>query len=236
MAMKVGFYLVQGDSADGYVMADMLLRSVRQAMPGVEVAQFTDLKSPAVYGVDHLLRKPAAPLALLRSLHQASVEGEWLFIDTDAIVRQDVRHVFAHRDFDLALADRSWPHLEPMPDFAAVMPWNIGVVFSRCPSFWRAVHEALLKAPEKAQDFMGDQFVACELLKTGRWTLHELPGIRFNYPPKDADDAGLDAAIVHFKGHYRKPWMLQRFADYAVAGRSGLLTLRDQPGDPEYHH
>lgn len=213
--MNIGFYLVQGDQGDGYVLADMMLRSVRAAMPGVPVTQFTDLKSPPVYGVDHVMRKPFAPLALLRSAHQMNVEGEWLFLDTDVLVQKDVRDVFQH-PFDLALADRSWPHLEPTPAFAEAMPWNIGVVFSRCPQFWRAVHEGLRAAPETAQDFMGDQIVACALLKTGTWALHELPGTRYNYPPAHADDIGRGAAIVHYKGHYRKPWMLQRFSESAV--------------------
>lgn len=212
--MNVGFYLVHGDSPDGYVMADMMMRSVRWSMPGVKLFQFTDLTSPPAYGVDHVLRKPKAPLALLRSLHQACVEGEWLFIDTDVIVQQDVRHVFS-QPFDIALADRSWPHLEPTPIFAEKMPWNIGVCFSRCPRFWRSVHQGLIDAPQYAQDFMGDQFVACEILKRGQYALHELPGVLYNYPPKDAEDSGSGASIVHWKGEYRKPWMLQRFATCA---------------------
>lgn len=209
--MNVGFYLVQGSTADGYVMADMMLRSVRQSMPGVQVYQLTDFTSPAVYGVDHVLRKAPAPLALLRTLHQSRLEGDWLFIDSDVLVQKDVRHVF-DRDFDLALADRTWPHLEPTPEFAEVMPWNIGVVFSRSPAFWRRVYQTLMTSPAQASDFMGDQIVACGLLMQGNWKLVELPGMAYNYPPKDAQDDGRDAHIVHYKGSYRKPWMLERFA------------------------
>jgi len=206
--VNVGFYLVQGPNPLGYVLADIMLRSVRMAMPGVEVFQFTDLKSPTVYGVDHVLRKPSQPLALLRTLHQACVEGDWLFVDTDVLVRQDVRDVF-DRPFDLAVADRQWQHLETPLEFTEAMPWNIGVVFSRAPKFWREVHERLLSGPERAQDFMGDQKAAGALLKTGAWALLELPGMVYNYPPSGPDDQGEQAAIVHYKGP-RKDWMLQR--------------------------
>lgn len=205
--MNVGFYLVQGPDPTGYVLADLMLQSVRRAMPGVRVTQFTDIKSAAVYGVDHVLRKPKQPLALLRTLHQACVEGDWLFIDTDVIVRRDVRHLF-EQPFDIAVADRQWQHLETPPKFTAAMPWNIGVVFSRGPRFWRAVHTQLLSSPAQAQDFMGDQVAACHLLKTGDWRLLELPGMAFNYPPSGPDDHGDQASIVHYKGD-RKGWMLQ---------------------------
>ena len=206
--MNVGFYLVQGPDPAGYVLADIMLRSVRSAMPGVEVTQFTDLKSPAVYGVNHVLRKPKQPLAVLRSLHQACVEGEWLFLDTDVVVQRDVRAVF-QEPFDIAVADRRWQHLEATPEFTAQMPWNIGVIFSRAPTFWRAIHEALLRAPEQAQDFMGDQRAAGVLLQSGHWALLELPGMDFNYPPSGPEDRAEQASIVHFKGN-RKDWMLQR--------------------------
>lgn len=210
--MNVGFYLVQGEHGDGYVMADALIRSVRRTMPGVAVTQLTDLESPAVYGVDHVLRQPSQPLALLRTLHQSHVEGEWLFVDTDVVIRRDVRDVF-QQSFDIAVVDRDWPHLPSLPsDYMQAMPWNIGVVFSRCPAFWRVVHEALLVAPQTAQDFMGDQVVACSVLRqSDRWRRLELPGYLYNYPPAHPDDHGEDAAIVHYKGE-RKAWLLRRIA------------------------
>lgn len=205
--MNIGFYLTQGDPS-GYVLADLLLRSIQRTMPGVPVSQFTDLKSPSVYGVTHVLRQPPQSLSLLRSLHYASVEGDWVFLDTDILVQRDVRNVFL-RPFDIALADRRWPHIPPTPDFTSAMPWNAGVIFSRCPDFWWEIHERLKSDTSTAGNFFGDQAVICDLAKSDRYRILELPGMVYNYPPASADDAGKDAAIVHFKGP-RKRWMLDR--------------------------
>jgi hypothetical protein len=153
-------------------------------------------------------RLPAAPMAQLRPLHQSRVEGEWLFLDTDVIVRRDVGCVFAEA-FDIALADRNWTHMEPTPGLTRKMPYNAGVAFSRCPDFWRYVHEAVMARPKWATSFMGDQMAIAHVLRAHpvSFDLEVLPGMVYNYPPNARDDRGIyDAAIVHFKGS-RKVWM-----------------------------
>jgi len=177
-------------------------------MPGVKVTQFTDAKSPAVYSVDDVRRKPPAPLPLLRSAHFSDVEGDWLFLDTDIVIQRDVRSVFDD-PFDVALCDRNGLTLPGEENFAKEMPFNAGVIFSRNPSFWKVVH-ARLKRVKKLDPWFGDQKIIAELAASGEFNVKILPGQQFNCPPTSATDTTIEqASIVHYKGN-RKEWMLAR--------------------------
>lgn len=205
--MNVGFYLTRED-ATGYVLADMLMASVHDTMPGVQLTQFTDPKSPPVDGVDHVRRLPAGPLSLARSRHYAAVEGDWLFLDTDTLVLQDVRDVFT-RPFDIAVTDRHWPHLPPLSEeFTAEMPYCAGVVFSRSSAFWVAVHHRVSMLGEKDQ-WYGDQRALAQELATGKYTQLTLPGVVYQYPPLGEEDDLSQVAIAHFKGKSRKAVLLK---------------------------
>lgn len=216
--MKIGFYLT-GDrdagAASAYRCAELLMASIRAAMPGVPIAQLTDPTSLAIAGVDEVFRGHAAPLSVARPTLFAMLRGDWLFLDTDIIVRGDVRHVFDQK-FDVALADRNWIHIQEGEKFRARNPYNAGVAFSRSPAFWEATLEAVNAAGEKWQtSFMGDQMamaVAAGWHKGERrsnpFHVLELPGMRYNYPPSGPKDPGMaNALIVHYKGP-RKQWML----------------------------
>lgn len=185
-----------------------MLHSVRKNMPGVNVVQLTDEKSPAVHGVDEVRRKPASPLPLLRSAHYSECEGDWLLIDTDVVIQKDVRWIF-NSEFDIALCDRDWPNVPTPDDIAKDMPFNAGVVFSRCPEFWRRVHAELLNVKD-LNAWYGDQKVICDLAVSSEFDVLILPGQDFNCPPASAQDPiAEDASIVHYKGN-RKDWMLSQ--------------------------
>lgn len=209
--MQVGVYLTfpkDKDDCTNYVLADILLRSIRQHMPGVKVSQFTDEKSPAVYGVDEVRRKPKAALPLLRSAHFADAEGEWLFLDTDIVIQKDVRAVF-DEPFDVALCDRQGLTTPVEENFAKEMPFNAGVIFSRNPDFWKVVHARVARV-KKLDPWFGDQKIIGELAQSGEFNVKVLPGQQFNCPPASATDTSIDqASIVHYKGN-RKEWMLAR--------------------------
>lgn len=202
--MNVGFFTVYRLDPQHYVLADKLVRSVRSAMPGVEVVQFTDESSPAVLGVDRVRRRPPGKMLERRMEHYAECEGEWLLVDTDVLVRQDVRDVFADGVFDVALADRSWPHLPQKEDVLATMPFNSGVMFSRSPDFWRSVLAIWREAGKN--DWMSEQRAVYEAVRSGRHRVKILPGMKYNYPPKGPKDPLDGVAIAHFKGE-RKQWM-----------------------------
>jgi hypothetical protein len=227
--VTVGFFLVDGGSVDGSigaVCAEALTRSVRQSMPGVPVVQFTDETTQAVDGVDEARRLPSEPMARLRMRHHASVKGEWLFVDSDVIVQKDVRGVF-EKPFDVAITTRNWEHLRRANGFTDRMPFNVGVVFSRCHKFWKDAYVALGKLSKESQEWMGDQQAICDLVAHSRYRFAFLKGSRYNFPPYVSEKHGevdpnaveesarieRKAHIVHYKGIERKALMLQRIRE-----------------------
>ena len=209
--MTVGFFNVWRGDTTHIVCADMMIRSVRRTMPGVEIVQLTDLDSPQLHGVDRCERLPAAASALLHCRHFAALPGDWLLLDTDVLVERDVRDVFRW-PFDIAVADRigTMVNGEVGSKFMQDCPYNCGVVFSRSPEFWReccTLVEAM--SPDK-QRFMGIQYAACEVIAANRYYVKVLPGLEYNYPPRSRED-DTAAAILHFKGR-RKAMMLARMA------------------------
>lgn len=228
--MKVGIFLVDHQTLDsqcGYISAAALVQSIRRVMPGITVVQFTDEHSAPLEGVE-VQRLPNTHMALLRMQHHASVDGDWLFLDADVLVQQDVTHVF-DQAFDVALTKRDWTHLKKAGGFTKRMPTNTGVVFSRCPAFWDAVCRRLRELPKEKRRWMGDQEVIGELLGSQTFTVKMISGARYNYPPPlpsliadDEDDDGVSqellaqAAIVHYKGPRRKPMLLERIRQEAL--------------------
>lgn len=220
--MKIGIYHVDTHteaSRDAYIWAKALVRSARAWMPDVPIVHFTDLASKAVKGVDAVRRKPSEPMALLRMRHQASVDGDWLFVDTDVIFQGAVAKVFK-RAFDIAITTRTWPHLKVAVGFTERMPFNTGVVFSRCPHFWGEVYTRVRQLTPEQQEWMGDQEVICEMVdeNDGRYDFGHLKGSIYNYPPvlPDANTEAMRreteaaARIVHYKGAGRKAMLLAR--------------------------
>lgn len=225
--MNIGFFHIQaGESSDeGYACAKLLVASVRRCLPSAQIVHFTDLTSPGVKGVDAVRRKPSEPMALLRMRHHAGVDGEWLFVDTDVIVqRSAVRKVFDDEDFDIAITDRTWPHLRAAVGFTEAMPFNTGVMFSRCPRFWGDVYCRLRHLEPAQQQWMGDQEVICEIVteESPRYRVRHLRGHKYNFPPSIPNDVPNgktlqeDAYIVHYKGPKRKPLMMARRAEFKV--------------------
>lgn len=198
--MRVGFYHVErGGTSRGTARAlvDRMVQSVRAAMPGVEIAEMTG-------PVDR-------PMALGVLEAYASVSGDWLFLDTDVIVQEDVRCVF-DTDFDLAVADRTGTFRpgEPETKFMRRMPVNKGVMFSRSQAFWRDTAEACCAYRPERQEWMGDQQAVNDVILRGAYLVQVLPN-RYNYPPHARHEDVRDKAILHFKGG-RKGWMLDRRA------------------------
>lgn len=211
--MKVGFFY-QGASESSiihFTIAKYLIASVRKSMPGVEIWQLTDDQSPLHPGIDgHIIEPGIMPMAVRRMTLQGKCEGEWLFVDTDIIIQKDVRDVF-DETFDVALTDREGT-ITNEAAYAKVMPYNIGVVFSRSPRFWQVVAKYLKTLPAKFQQWEGDQRVVCQMMKEKvdlehGFNVKILHGAMFNYPPKFSGD-GKDAAICHFKGN-RKTYLTE---------------------------
>jgi Nucleotide-diphospho-sugar transferase len=202
--MRIGVFY-QNDTYSQ--MAGLMLDSVRKVMPDVEIHHLADGKCTALKGADAVHRIPEPmPMAVRRMTLQSQCEGDWLFMDADVIAQKDVSHVFDDKDFDVALTNRDGT-ITNEAKYAAVMPYNTGVVFSRSPAFWKMVLHHLKNQPMQLQDWTGDQLVICEMMKQGAFgfKVKVLPGATYNYPPKFAGD-GADAALAHFKGN-RKAYL-----------------------------
>ena len=219
--MKVGFFNIYHGSHEfqqtiHLVLADMMIRSVRKAMPDVEIVQLTDEKSPVIVGVDRVRRLTAKePMAVQCVTHYSQCVGNWLLVDTDVLVQKDVRHVF-DEPFDVAVCDRDGTTTEGEGsgfELFEKMPHNIGIMFSRSPAFWLAVREKLVLMDEKKQQWMGNQYAACEVIAEGKFNVKVLKGTDYNCPPMNKEDRCTEASIVHFKGQMRKKMMLERFAE-----------------------
>lgn len=224
--MTVGFLFVETGDEAGRLCAEGMVRSVQRSMPGVSVCQFTDETTRRVDGVDDLRRLPMEPMGLLRFRHQASVTGDWLFLDTDVIVQQDVRRVF-HQSFHVAIPTRNWKHLRRAEGFTERMPFNAGVVFSRSQGFWQEALSRLEASDTQDREFMGHQQVICDLIDTGRYQVLCVKGSKYNCPPyvpggKEGGNKKLgaqmvrEAAIVHYKGAHRKHMLIKRIRREAL--------------------
>jgi len=205
--VKVGFFHA-GPSPVHLELAQVLIRSVRRAMPGVPIVHLTDIDTPPIAGVDDVRRRPAGPIAMSVLEHYAGCYGDWLLVDTDVVVRRDVRAVF-DLTFDIAVATRegTFKPSEIGTKFMKSMPFNKGVVFSRNPAFWAAAAKALREASEKQQSWMGDQRAMNDIIATARFFVRVLTNA-FNYPPKRRDEDLSDKYVLHYKGP-RKAWMLE---------------------------
>jgi hypothetical protein len=206
--MRVSFfYQFTTPGSEKYLhIAKNLLESVRATMPGVEVWQLTDATSETLPGVDGVKRiEGGMPMGLRRVTAQGQCVGDWLFVDSDVVIRKDVRDVFDSQ-FDIAVTDRKGTEMEGTP-YGRAMPYNNGVVFSRSPAFWDAAKATLLRLPPRLQEWEGEQHVLCHLAKHDQFTVKVLPGRIFNFPPtKDGDVS--HAAILHYKGVARKSQLL----------------------------
>lgn len=220
--MTIGFlHLEQGESyKEARACARAMVSSARSVMPHVKIVQFSDLDTKEVKGIDAIRRKPMEPMGLLRMRHCAGVSGDWLFVDTDVIFQKPVTHVFK-RKFDIALTTRDWTHVKAAGGFTERMPFNTGVVFSRCPHFWGEVYTRLRHYSKELQHFMGEQELINEVASEGRYRIRKLRGRIYNFPP-DApgamptnDQLLAEAAVLHFKGN-RKALMLERYAPVKV--------------------
>lgn len=198
--MHLGFY-VQGPGIH-WDIAKHLIASARRVMPDVPIFQLTDGETPAHEDVGIVRLPGEMPMAVRRMKLHAMLGGEWLFVDSDVVVRQDVRSVF-DKPFDVAVTDRIGSAWANSPDVEG-MPYNMGVTFSRNPKFWAKAAKILQTAPPQLQEWEGDQRVVCSMTKN--WNTLVLPGHVYNFTPYKRDEDRSHAALIHFKGP-RKAWI-----------------------------
>lgn len=204
--MRVGIYHV-GTNVN-YLRLGALAAAVAQTH-GYEVVHLTDMDTPAIAGVDTVIRrKMQVPMAVFRMQHH-QIEGEWLFIDTDVLIHKPAHEVFPLIE-EIAVAQRKTgdgTNTDTSDPKFKEMPYNMGVVFSQTPLFWASVEAELLTYDAELQHWMGDQLAMNRLLGSVRAKV--LP-CGYNFPPPKAGVWAdiKDAHIVHYKGA-RKPLMIK---------------------------
>lgn len=194
---------------DDVRLPEMMVKSVLNAMQCVEIVQLTDMVTPQIKGVNSVIRKPYdGNLMTFRMMHLAELAGDWITLDTDIIVLKDLREVFNKGyDFDVALTRRYGKILDQDGmDIVAYMPYNTGVMFSRNRQFWKDAYKALLKMPESAHKWWGDQLSVRLAAESNRYSVLELNCDEYNYSP-NSENENKDVYVLHFKGK-RKDWML----------------------------
>lgn len=211
--MTVAFYHAAAKPTVHLKMAAMLIASVRRVMPDVPIVHLTDATTEPVDGVDLVQRVSGCPPVALGCLqaYAAAGTGDWLFVDTDVIVQEDVRHVF-DKAFDVAVATREGT-LKPSEvgrKFFNRSPYNKGAVWSRSADFWADAVKACETMQASRQAWMGDQIAMNEVIAAGQYRVTVLAN-RFNYPPKYRSEDLRTQAVLHYKGP-RKEWLLERAA------------------------
>jgi len=208
--MRLGFLHVETGNPLMYrELAKRMVRSAKDAMPGIEIVQMTDTRTPAVVGVDDVVAmKPTEEFAPFRLRHMSLFDGDAIFLDTDVIVKRDLRDAF-EEGFDVGLTKRDYPIYGRQTgiNLTETMPYNTGVMFSRDPGFFRAAHEYALTLPLDKQQWFADQMAVAYIAKQGRFKVKEFTCEVWNRVPVCADDLG-EAYAVHYKGEKRKAWML----------------------------
>lgn len=198
-------------------LARLMILSCRQQMPGVEIWQLADRNTKPL-AVDHVLRKDFYAKShwvtwLFSFL--ADVPGEVLFLDTDIIVRKDLRKLF-ELDADLVVTARKHPIVA---DDGTSMRILLGVAASRTPDVWREVVKRVHAMKTEAEkNWWGAQLATWDMLLDsadgkGRYKVKAVRQWEFNYVPKDEHDAPDDVWALHYKGERRKFWMLQKWGE-----------------------
>ena len=209
--MRLGFLHIEVSSPLMYrELAKRMLRSVRQSMPGIEVVQMTDTRTPAIPDVDDLIaiRTDGLEFAPFRLRHLSLFEGEGIFLDTDVIVKRDLRDAFLDK-FDIGLTKRDYPIYgrQTGANLTERMPYNTGVMFSRNPVFFEEAYLYSETLPKEEQQWFGDQLAIAHVAGQKNYDIKEFNCEEWNRVPVRQDDFG-KAYAVHYKGEKRKAWML----------------------------
>lgn len=211
--LVIGFLYVGNVSR----IPEIMVASVRAAMPGASIVQMTDFATKKVLGVGEVIRKEWDRRLLMpyRLLHLKEFPpANAVFLDADVVVQKDLRPLFQD-EFDIGLTyrDETDPSLRKSPAAYQMMPFNAGVMLSR-PSgreFWTEAHRVCLAMPEDRQQWFGDQLAIKEVAARTTLKVKQYPCALFNYSPSRWGEDLSDKFVIHYKGDNRKIWMLEQW-------------------------
>lgn len=198
-------------------VAQIMVASVKRAMPQAKVVQLTDYSTKPILGVDDVARKHwnGQHLMPYRFLHMKDFPlDRTIFLDYDVVVQKDLGILFED-DFDIGLTLRDDEDLSKRPMMREAMPYNTGVMLSRASGrpFWEEAYEICLGMPDEVQGWYGDQVAIKTLAERSALKVKEYPGTLYNYSPGVYDEDVSGKFVVHYKGKRRKAWMLEKWAE-----------------------
>lgn len=198
-------------------VAQIMVASVRAAMPRAHIVQMSDYATKKVTGAHEIIRKQwdQKTLMVYRLLHLKEFPaGNSIFLDADVVVQKDLSHLFDDV-FDVALTyrDETDPSLRLTPEAYEKMPFNTGVMLSRASGreFWAEAHRLCLGMREGDQCWFGDQLAVKELAATTTLGVKQYPCALFNYSPAHWEENLSDKFVIHYKGDNRKIWMVDQW-------------------------
>jgi lipopolysaccharide biosynthesis glycosyltransferase len=219
--MQVGFLYVGPASP----IAEIMVASVKKAMPQARIIQMSDSETLKVRGVDQVIRKPQTDdfLMCYRLLHLRDFPpGDTLFLDADVVVQRDVSDLFSG-DFDIALTfrDQTDRSLRYSPDVREEMPFNTGVMLAKASGwqFWADAHAYSLTLDAGKKRWYGDQLAIRHVADHSTLNICQFPCALYNYSPWHIDEDISEKHIVHYKGDNRKLWMLEAAGLIKLPGR-----------------
>lgn len=193
-------------------LAQIMIASVRRAMPGAWILQMTDMRTPIFDGVDESRRlQPDSPhLMVYRLRHLARLNGDYMILDTDTVVLKDVSRVWG-TPFDVALTHRDKRIVSTSHGFTEndpLMPYNTGVMFSRSQQFWKDALKVCDGLEDRHKQWFGDQVSIAAVVDSGRYDVAVLKCDKWNHTPANEHEPTEGRNILHFKGDKKKRWML----------------------------
>lgn len=232
--MKVGFHHAAigwntNQEALYERLAALMVKSVREHMPGSEVIQFTDQRTRSLPFVDRVMRKDFKRGMEWIPFFCSFMEelDEVLLLDSDLIVRKDLGRL-KELDADLVI-----PVREKAIQAAdgALMRVQLGVCYSRTGKVWTEITRRVRQMEREVdRNWWGIQLVAWDMLNESLdgkspFTIKAVKQWVFNYTPKDDKDCPDDVWVVHYKGEHRKDWMLKRWSEQPREQSSKELAL-----------
>jgi hypothetical protein len=225
----VGFLYVDCGKPEYAAMAENMVHWVREAMQDAYIVHMASPNTVSIAGVSRRINREVtqenAPLMIYRLEHLANFPYEqMLLLDVDVVMNRDPWKVF-DTPFDMAFTTRDRDAIVDGESIARKMPYNIGVMFSRSPAFWREAHAYVKTLPPDHQQWWGDQLAVKHLADSGRYRIHEISSDPYNYSPDLADEDVTDKFMVHYKGA-RKARLFDKFPS----------ILRRLNGPQGYHY
>jgi hypothetical protein len=183
---------------------EIMIQSVRKAMPGVKIIQLTDMTTKAL-PADEVVRQPwdGEHLVLHRFMRYAEVNEPCLFLDTDIIVRDSLEPEF-ELGWGVMVTRRTAPVLDPNGNnITGIMPYNSGVIGVKDFGYLRECVSLIQGMGEDKKLWWGEQHAMAQIQYKNKY---DVPIEVYNYTPMRQDESFRGRKVLHLKGE-RKSWM-----------------------------